>query len=111
MKKQDEEEGEAVFGPCREPRLGSFKDAGGMVGEDRLYRRHRGQGAVSHPTRRPRRSSCDRGSTLAPELKEIAELSPDTLKTDDTDRATSRSTFFRPRAKIDASQPGPGPPP
>jgi hypothetical protein len=111
MKKRDEEEGEAVFGPCSEPRLGSFKDAGGMVGEDQLYRGQRRQGAVGHPKRRPRRSSCDRGGTLAPELKEIAELLRDMLKTDDTDRATSRSTFFRPRAKIDASQPGPGPPP
>src|SRR6202035_1990839 len=39
------------------------------------------------------------GPALAADLKEIADLSHDALKTDDTDRATSRSGFFRQRVK------------
>jgi len=34
-----EDEGEAAFGLCREPRLGFFGDVGGMVVEDQLDRR------------------------------------------------------------------------
>jgi hypothetical protein len=53
MKKRDEEEGEAVFGTRRAPRFGSFKDAGGMVGEDQLYRSQRGKArlAIQHDVR------------------------------------------------------------